>query len=84
MVEKAKGMCYSQAKHAEFGDRGKYIQFSSDSRILPSINEDAVNKDLSLAGYNLLVTSETKMKDQDIYFMFLLLSFFNYHNSKSV
>ncbi len=67
MVEKAKGMCYSQAKRSEFGDSGKYIQFSSNSKILPSINQDAVDEDLSLAGYNLLVTSETKMEDQDIY-----------------
>lgn len=31
------------------------------------INQAAIDKDLALAGYNLLVTSETQMTDQDIY-----------------
>lgn len=31
------------------------------------MNEDLIQKDLELAGYNLLVTSETKMKPADIY-----------------
>ena len=32
-----------------------------------SINQDAIDKDLKYAGYNLLVTSETGMTDLDIY-----------------
>lgn len=32
-----------------------------------SINQQAVDKDLRFAGYNLLVTSELKMDDMDIY-----------------
>lgn len=32
-----------------------------------SVNYGAIEKDLKLAGYNLLVTSETEMKDLDIY-----------------
>ena len=31
------------------------------------MNQTAIDKDLALAGYNLLVTSETQMTDQDIY-----------------
>ena len=31
------------------------------------INQDAIDKDLRFAGYNLLVTSEIEMADQDIY-----------------
>jgi len=32
-----------------------------------TINQDAIDKDLRFAGYNLLVTSEIKMTDEDIY-----------------
>lgn len=32
-----------------------------------TINQEAVDIDLKFAGYNLLVTSETEMKDTDIY-----------------
>ena len=32
-----------------------------------NINQEAIDKDLRFAGYNLLVTSETEMKDSDIY-----------------
>ena len=66
MVEKAKGMCYSQAKHLEYGESSKYIVFGS-GKVIPSINQKAIEKDLSLAGYNLLVTSETKADDLTIY-----------------
>ena len=31
------------------------------------IKQDAIDKDLALAGYNLLVTSETEMDDRDMY-----------------
>ena len=31
------------------------------------MNHEAVEKDLAIAGYNMLVTSETKMSDADIY-----------------
>ena len=29
-IEKAKALCYSQAKRAEYGDLGKYVQFVDD------------------------------------------------------
>ena len=32
-----------------------------------SINQEAIDKDLKFAGYNLMVTSETAMSDQEIY-----------------
>lgn len=31
------------------------------------MNRKAIDEDLQLAGYNLIVTSETNMKDKDIY-----------------
>ena len=68
-VEKARDLCLSQAKRDEFGDSGKYVTFSGEdgSKVTTSINTDKIEEDKKLAGYNLLVTSETKMKDEDIY-----------------
>ena len=69
MVEKAKYLCLSKAKKDEYGESSKYVNFKGkdDSKVEVSINTDKVNEDKKLAGYNLLVTSETKMKDKDIY-----------------
>lgn len=75
MVEKAKSLCLSNAKKEEYGESSKYINFESinengektGKKAKTTINEKAIEKDLSLAGYNLLVTSETKMNDLDIY-----------------
>lgn len=75
LVEKAKVLKNSQAKKSEFGDSSKYINFesinddgsSSKKKVKVSINEKAIQKDLELAGYNMLVTSELKMKDEDMY-----------------
>jgi len=68
-IEKAKKLCYSQAKKAEFGDLGKYVNFldKEGKKIKPKLNETIIEKELQHAGYNLLVTSETKMSDRDIY-----------------
>jgi transposase len=69
MVEKAKSLTLSQAKKGDFGETGKYVNFTDDKggKARVSMNQDAINKDLELAGYNLLVTSEFKITDQDIY-----------------
>lgn len=69
MVEKARAMTASQAKKAEYGEAGKYVNFmdKAGKRAEVSINQEAVDKDLKFAGYNLLVTSETEMSDRDIY-----------------
>ena len=75
MVEKAKSLCYSQAKHEEYGESSKYMSFVSvdengevgTNKVTAAINNAAIEKDLSLAGYNLLVTSETSMSDQEMY-----------------
>jgi transposase len=69
MVEKAKSLTLSQAKKNDFGESGKYVNFTDDKgeKATVSINQEAIDKDLMFAGYNLLVTSETKMSDQDIY-----------------
>ena len=72
-VEKAKKACVSKAKRDEYGDSGKYVTFESvdeegnNGKVSVSINYDKIDKDLELAGYNLIVTSETKMSFQEIY-----------------
>lgn len=69
MVEKAKGLAASQAKRTEYGEAGKYVKFTGKSgeKASISINQEAIDQDLRFAGYHLLVTSETEMKDEDIY-----------------
>ena len=69
MIEKAKRLSHSQAKKKEYGEASKYVNFQGNdgekSHVV--LNEDAIKKDLELAGYNMLVTSETLMSDQDMY-----------------
>jgi len=69
MVEKAKSLTLSQAKRDDYGETGKYMNFSDGKggKAKVSINQEAIDKDLQLAGYNLIVTSETRMADSDIY-----------------
>jgi transposase len=69
MAEKAKSLTLSKAKKNEYGESGKYVKFTDGKgkKASVSINQAAIDKDLSLAGYNLIVTSETKMADGDIY-----------------
>ena len=69
LVEKAKALTLSQAKRNDFGEAGKYVDFTdkTGNKAKTRMNQAAIDKDLELAGYNLLVTSETKMTDQDIY-----------------
>ena len=69
LAEKARVLTISRAKKSEYGESGKYVLFTDKSgkKAQVTIDEDAIDRDLKLAGYNLLVTSETRMRDQDIY-----------------
>ena len=69
LVEKARSLTVSRAKKSEFGEAGKYVTFTDKSgkKATVSINQEAIDSDLAFAGYNLLVTSETNMKEEDIY-----------------
>lgn len=69
MVEKAKKMRASQAKKEEYGECAKYVHFTdkNGSKAKITLNEEAIQKDRRLAGYNMLVTSEYKMEDTHIY-----------------
>ena len=76
MVEKARELNGCRAKRKEYGDAARYVSFkavSSDGEILDdtavaaTIDQEKVDEDLRLAGYSLLITSETKMKAEEIY-----------------
>jgi len=69
MVEKAKSLTASQAKRTDYGEAGKYVNFidKEGKQAKVTINQEAIDKDLKFAGYNLLVTSETNMSDMDMY-----------------
>ena len=75
LIEKAQTLKASQAKKSEYGECGKYITFTSidkdgkdtNKKVKVTFNEAAIKKDLELAGYNLIVTSETKMGADAIY-----------------
>ena len=69
MVEKAKALTLSKAKRDDYGESGKYVNFTDEkgSKAHVSLNQKAIDNDLQFAGYNLIVTSETLMKEEDIY-----------------
>lgn len=74
-VEKAKSLRASEAKKSEYGDSAKYVTFiatdkkgnETGDKVKVIMNNDKIKKDLELAGYNLLVTSELKMSASEIY-----------------
>ena len=74
-VEKAISLKTAKAKKSEYGDCAKYVTFittdkkgnETDGAVKAVLNEDVINKSLKLAGYNLLVSSETKMSATEIY-----------------
>ena len=74
-VEKAKLLKASAAKKNEYGDSSKYVTFcpadskgnAMEGKIRVTMNEEKINEDLKLAGYNLLVTSEFHMSSEEIY-----------------
>lgn len=74
-IEKAQALKAGQAKKSEYGDCAKYVTFitadkkgnETNGKVKVVMNEEAIRKNLELAGYNLLVTSETGMSDSEIY-----------------
>ena len=76
MVEKARALNSYQAKRKEYGDAARYVSFKAasnegeildDTVVTATIDQSKVDEDMRLAGYNLLITSETKMKAEEIY-----------------
>lgn len=73
-AEKASSyITYKKMAREELGDAAKYITVtskdSSGKSIKPivQINRSKIEEDLKYAGYNLIVTSETKMSPEEIY-----------------
>lgn len=75
LVEKAQKLRSCEAKKAEYGESSKYVTFvPSDKKgekttgtIKVEINEKAIENAKKLAGYNMIITSETRMEASDIY-----------------
>ena len=58
------------AKREEYGDSIKYVNFESNLKgavLKPVLNEDKIQEDKLFAGYNLIVSSETKLDARQIY-----------------
>lgn len=73
LVSKAEAYRLSEAKRSQYGDSGKYINFEAvDSeaksrKVKATINQYKISEDRKLAGYNMLITSETDFEDKKIY-----------------
>ena len=75
-VDKIQTLSSSQAKRKEYGDASKYVTFTpidsngevdDETIVVASLNNEKIEKDLALCGYNLIISSELKMKPLDIY-----------------
>lgn len=75
LMEKAQKLKACQAKRNEYGEASKYVTFSSadksgnatGEKVIVKINNDKFKKDYALAGYNMLVTSEISMGNEEVY-----------------
>lgn len=74
-VEKARALKAGGAKKSEYGDSAKYVTFvtadkkglKTDGKIKVELNNKAIENANKLAGYNMMVTSETNMTASEIY-----------------
>ena len=75
-VEKARALRLSAAKKSEYGDSAKFVTFTpvdkdgvveQGARVAATLNHDAIAKAKSVAGYNMIVTSEVKMAASDMH-----------------
>ena len=75
-VEKARTLRLAAAKRSEYGDSAKYVTFEpvdgegevkDGTKVVATLNHDAIRKARSVAGYNMIVTSETGMSAREIY-----------------
>ena len=69
LVEKAKGLCHSEAKREEYGESSKYVRFvgGDGKKASVVIDQGKIDKDLKCAGYNLIVSSEIDTPKREIY-----------------
>lgn len=67
------GITIKELSKDEFGNMSKYVNFTATTKegqkakIASSLNQDKIDEDLKMAGYNLLVTSETQMPAKEVY-----------------
>ena len=74
-VEKAKNLKACEAKKSEYGDSAKYVTFitadkkgeKTDGKVKVELNDKAIENAKKLAGYNMIITSETCMSASEIY-----------------
>ena len=75
-VEKARALRLAAAKRSEYGDSAKFVTFApvdgegelrDDARVVATLNHDAIRRAKGVAGYNMIVTSETGMHAREIY-----------------
>ena len=75
LVEKAQKLRSCEAKKAEYGESSKYVTFipadkkgeKTPGTIKVELNEKAIENAKKLAGYNMIITSETRMEASGIY-----------------
>lgn len=69
MIDKASSITHSYAKKKDYGEASKYFNFENEKgeKVKASLNHNKIQEDLQLAGFNMLVTSELKMKETEIY-----------------
>jgi hypothetical protein len=69
-VEKARALKATAAKRSDYGDSAKYVTYSpvdaegelrKDMKVAATLNHEAIRKAKALAGYSMIVTSETRM-----------------------
>lgn len=72
MENKAHELCLSKAKKEEYGECSKYVIFKGKdgSKVKASINQEKLEEDKKLCGYNLLVTSEIEADKNEIYHVY--------------
>lgn len=69
MINKASNLLKYNAKKQEYGESAKYVNFTSESgdKVIATLNDKVIKKDMLLAGYNMLITSEYKENAQKLY-----------------
>ena len=75
-VEKARALRLAAAKRSEYGDSAKFVTFEpvdgegevrDDARVVATLDREAIRKAKSVAGYNMVVTSETGMSAREVH-----------------
>ena len=69
LIEKAEELNSYKAKKDEYGECSKYVTFKGKdgSKVITELNKKKIDEDKKLCGYNLIVTSEIKVNQNEIY-----------------